>query len=123
LAEPALLLPAVALVTPDEIAHPGLKQLLQGLYALYGEGLAPTLDNLRGRLDNAPLLAAALRMQDVGRLNPDRAGWLGQILEVFRQRRALPAKQELKNQLQAAGDHAAALELLRRLQGKDKDAG
>jgi DNA primase len=116
LAEPTQVPRAVAELMPDEIAHPGLRLLLQGLYALYGDGLAPTLDNLRARLDNAPLLDHALRMQDLGRLNADRAGWLGQILEVFRQRRALPVKQELKNQLHAAGDHAAALELLRRLQ-------
>ena len=50
---------------------------------------------------------------------PDSARDLSELLlirEVFRQRRAQPAKQELKNQLHAAGDHAAALELLRRLQ-------
>ena len=66
------------------------------------------------------LRASAVDAEDMNakdwKIVTDRAAWLGQIVEVFRQRRALPVKEELKNQLHAAGDHAAALELLRRLQ-------
>ncbi len=102
-------------VRPEEIAHPGLRRLLEGLYALLAEGEPVTLDSLRGRLDNPRLEEHALKLQDIGRCNPDRAVWLRQLLNHFEERRNRPAKQELHNQLQAAGDHEAALELLRQL--------
>src|SRR5205085_972233 len=51
LAEPDLVLAAKAAVPPEEIAHPGLRALLKGLYDLLEAGERPTLDELRGRLD------------------------------------------------------------------------
>jgi DNA primase len=117
LAEPSLVRTAAAEIQPEHIVHPGLRQLLTGLYALQAEGEAPTLDLLRARIDNPRLMAAALDLQDVGRRNADRPAWLRQILVEFRRKRQIePHQQELKNQLHAASDHATALDLLRRLQ-------
>jgi DNA primase len=116
LAEPALVATAAAEVTPNEIQHPGLRQLLDGLYTLHRAGEPPGLDLLRARIANPRLAAHALRMHDIGRLNPDKAAWLERILAEFRKRRALPRKQELHNQLHGASDHTAALDLLRQLQ-------
>ncbi|MBV9126252.1 MAG: DNA primase [Planctomycetes bacterium] len=116
LAEPALVAQAAAEVDPAEVGHPGLRQLLEGLYALQTEGGTPDLDRLRARIDNPRLIAFALHEQDIGRLNLDRAAWLEQLLEVFRQRRLRPVQQELRNQLHAASDHTEAVELLRQLQ-------
>jgi DNA primase len=121
LAEPALVPVAAAAVAPEHVNHPGLRQLLQGLYALDAAGEPADLDQLRARLDNPRLAAYALRMQEVGRLHPDRPGWLRKIVAAFRQRRALPEKLELHNQLHAAADHSAAVELLRRLQTQTGD--
>ena len=115
LSEPDLVAEAAEAVRPEEIAHPGLRRLLEGLYTLLAEGEPPTLDQLRGRLDNPRLAEHALKLQEIGRCNPDRAAWLRPLLNHFEERRARPAKQELHNQLQAAGDHEAALELLRQL--------
>jgi hypothetical protein len=56
----------------------------------------------------------------MGRQHPDRAAWLRDILARFRERRALPGKQELQNQLQTASDHQTALELLRQLQNRER---
>jgi DNA primase len=123
LAEPALVPAAAAEVRSDEIEHPGLRRLLEGLFALHAEGAAPTLDLLRPRLDNVRLAEKALQLQDVGRVNPDRPAWLRQLLAYFRERRARSEKQELHNQLQAAKDHAAAVELLRRLQNRSAELG
>jgi DNA primase len=118
LADSGLVKEAVAQVSPDQIAHPGLRQLLQGLYVLYAEGAVPTLDALRARVDNPALMAYALRMQEVGHQITDRSVRFGQLMEEFcRRHRVAPARQELHNQLHAATDHAAALDLLRRLQG------
>jgi len=118
LADPALVAQSAAEVQPVEVEHPGLRQLLEGLYRLQAEGVAPSLDRLRLRIDNPPLMAKALELQEVGKANPDRQSWLRAILERFRERRALPEKQELRNQLHAANDHAAALALLRQLQNR-----
>jgi DNA primase len=118
LAEPALVPEAMADVNVGEIGHLGLRQLLAGLYALHAEGEPPTLDLLRARLDDPRLAEAALRLQDVGRANPDRGATLRQLLAEFRRRRLQPVKQELQNQLSAVSDHARAVELLRRLQAE-----
>jgi DNA primase len=126
LADPGLVPAAAAAVRPEEIEHPGLRRLLEGLYALHAEGEAPTLDLLRARLDSPHLQEKALQMQDVGRANPDRPAWLGQLLARFQERRARPVKQDLRNQLRAATasrDAAAALELLRRLQDRTSELG
>jgi DNA primase len=121
LADPALVAPARAAIPADEVNHPGLRRLLAGLYALDAAGEPPTLDQLRPRLDNAPLAEKALQLQDVGRANPDRPAWLRQLVERFRERRRRRATEELQTQLQAASDHAQALELLRQLQSRHVD--
>jgi DNA primase len=118
LAEPALVSVAMAQLHPDEIQHPDARRLLVGLYQLQSAGEPPTVDGLRVRLDDAALVEGALKLQDIGRRHPDREAWLKRLLAHFEERRARPVKQELQNQLHAASDHQAALELLRRLQTK-----
>jgi DNA primase len=123
LAEPRLVAVAAADIQPQQIAHLGLRELLQGLYDLEAAGEPPTLDSLRARLDQPRLAELALELQDVGRMNPDRESWLRQLLAEFRRRRQIePVQQEIKNQLHAAQDHATAVELLRRLQTQTIDA-
>jgi len=116
LAEPALVDQAAAAVRPDEIAHPGLRKLLDGLYGLLTAGEPPTLDLLRPRLDSVPLAAKALELQTTGRMHSDRQTWLKQILARFQERKLRPVTQELQTQLNAVRDPAAELELLRQLQ-------
>jgi DNA primase len=117
LAEPALVSVAMARLHPDEIQHPDARRLLAGLYQLQSEGEPPTVDGLRVRLE-AELVEGALKLQDIGRRHPEREAWLKRLLAHFEERRARPVKQELQNQLHAASDHQAALELLRQLQTK-----
>ncbi len=116
LTDEALVPQAMAEVPAAEVGHLGLRQLLSGLYALHAEGEPATLDLLRARLDNPRLAEAALKLQEVGRANPNPAECLRQLLEEFRRRRLQPVKQELHSQLNAISDHAQAVELLRRLQ-------
>ena len=115
LAEPDLVTAAQAAVRPEEVEHPGLRSLLEGLYALLAAGEPATLDQLRGRLDNMRLAEHALKLQDVGRRMTDRPAALRDLLQRFEERRTRSVKQELHNRLQAPGDHEAALELLRQL--------
>jgi DNA primase len=110
-------------ISADEIKHPGLKRLLQGLYALLDEGESPSFDMLRLQLDNDPLGKKALEMQEIGEANPDRPGTLQTLLAHFVERRLKPQKEKLQNQLHAAPDHQAALELLRQLQNRTAFGG
>jgi DNA primase len=116
LADPALVAHAATAIRPEEIAHPGLRGLLEGLYDLLVAGEPPTLDLLRPRLDNVHLAAKALELQEIGRANPDRPAYFRKLLAFFQERRLKRVKQELHTQLNAAPDPAAALELLRQLQ-------
>ncbi len=116
LADPELVAQAAPVIGPEEIAHPGLRGLLEGLYALRAAGEPPTLDLLRPRLDNVHLAVKALELQAIGRAMPDRAACLRQLLTFFQERRLKRVKQELHTQLNAARDTAAELELLRQLQ-------
>jgi hypothetical protein len=109
---------AVQGVAPDEIQHPGLRQVLDGLYALHAEGEEPSLDQLRVRIPNPRLAEYTQRLQEVGEHNSDRPGFLEKLLKFFAQRRAGREKQEISNQLHAASDHTEALELLRQLQSQ-----
>jgi hypothetical protein len=123
LAEPELVAAAQAVVRPEEVGHPGLRALLEGLYALLAAGEPATLDQLRGRFDNVRLAEHALKLQDVGRRMTDRAGALRDLLRTFEERRTRAAKEELQNKLQAPGDHAEALELLRQLTNRSNVVG
>jgi DNA primase len=116
LAEPELIPQAQSALTPDQVIHPGLRRMLEGMYDLHTAGKRPDLDNLRPLLDNPRLAELALRWQEIGRMNDNRPAWLARILEEFRKRRVQPVVRELHNRLQAATDHAQAVELLRRLQ-------
>jgi DNA primase len=121
LAEPVLVAETAAAVRPEELAHPGLRKLLDGLYGLLAEGEPPTLDLLRPRLDSAPLAVKALELQENGRRHSDRQTWLRQILARFQERRLRPVTQELQTRLNAANDPAAELELLRQLQNRNTE--
>src|SRR5262249_50442323 len=116
LADPELVAAARDEVKPEQVQHPGLKQLLEGLYDLLEKNEPPELDRLRTRIDNVRLTEYALRMQEMGRRNPDRAGSLRELLAEFRRKQQVPKIQDLQNRLHAAEDHQAAIELLRELQ-------
>ena len=100
---------------PEEIEHPGLRRLLEGLYALLAEGEPPTLDQLRGRLDNPRWRNRLSNCRKSAGAIPTARPGCGSSSSTFAERRLPSPKQELHNQLHAAGDHAAALELLRQL--------
>lgn len=123
LADAGLVARAAAEVQLEEIAHPGLRKLLSGLYALHAAGEVPSLDQLRATLDNPPLLAKAFELQHVGQEVPDRVASLTDLLKHFRERRERSVRQELADRLHAVDDHTHALELLRRLQNRPEESG
>ena len=121
LADGALVGAAIVEVTPNEVEHPGLRLLLEGLYRLHAEGQQPDLDHLRGRLDNERLLDRAQGFRDRGLAQSDRPAYLQTVLARFRERREQRRMQDLKNQVLAAGDHHSAVQLLRQLQQQAQD--
>ena len=116
LSRPELVGMAAAEINPEAVTHPGLRQLLEGLYALHAGGEKPEFDLLRARIDNPRLMDKARELEERGRLHSNPRTWLDDLLAEFRRRRGEPGRQELKNQLLAAIDHTEAVELLRRLQ-------
>jgi hypothetical protein len=118
LAEPALVPEALAGIPVEEVRHPGLRRLYEGLAKLHQDGREPSLDALRPELDHPRLAQKAMELQEAGRASTDRVTWLNKVLKAFRDRRASTLTQELHSQLQAASDPAAAMELLRRLQNR-----
>jgi hypothetical protein len=118
LSEPALVAEAQKHIAVEQVEHPGLRLLLEGMYRLLAEGAPPTLENLRTRIENYPLLAKAQDLQERGRGNTERRAWLARLVRHFEELRQDARKQELQQQLYTAGDHATALELLRQLQNR-----
>ncbi len=121
LADPELVAAAAHEIRAAEIAHPGLRKLLEGLYDLRAANEPPTLDLLRPRLDNVALAVKALELQAIGRVVPDRAACWRQLLAFFQDRRLKRAKRELQTRLNAATDTASELELLRQVQNQGSE--
>ncbi|MFO0866521.1 MAG: DNA primase [Gemmataceae bacterium] len=118
LADPDLVARAVDEVSLEEIVHPGLRKLADGLYALRASGQPADLDHLRGILDNERLLERALLMSDRGQELVDRQGAYERVKARFAERRNQRQSQAMKSRMLAAGDHEHALAILRELQNR-----
>jgi DNA primase len=116
LCEPRLVAEARREIDPGRVSHPGLRQLLDGLYRLFAEGVAPTLDQLRTRVDNPPLIAKAFDLRERGLGVTDRQSWWHDLLVRLRERELREKIQEIQSRLQATDDRTTTVELLRQLQ-------
>ena len=105
-------------VRPEDIEHPGLQKLLAGLYQLRDAGERPEVDELRAMLDNPPLSAKALELQEQGRVVTDRRSALRTVLERFRDRKRKLHRQHLRDQLTSDLSPEAENDLLRKLQSR-----
>lgn len=118
LADPPLVMVAKKELKAEEIQHPGLRLLLENLYSLQEAGAYPDLDGLRLLIDHPALIAKAMELQEVGRAASDRPALLRKVLEEFERRAVLANKQQLQNRLHSAISDEAALDILRKLQGR-----
>jgi len=121
LAEPALIGEASTQIFPEEIEHPGLQQLLGGLYRLFGLGQPPTVDGLREVVNHAALIEWALENQEIGRMAPDKGAWLKDVLTRFRMDRKELVKKKLMDRLRAAKTENERLDVLREIQDLDRN--
>lgn len=118
LAHPALVVRAVADDVSRLVEHPGLRQLLEALLRLHAEGRSPDLDHLHTVIDNERLLERALLLHDRGQAQPEPQSAYGKVLERFREKLETQRTQDLKTQVLATNDHAAARALLAQLRTK-----
>jgi DNA primase len=119
LAHPAVVAEARAAVGPGEVEHPGLRQLLEGLYELSAAGKQPDLDHLQERLHNERLLGAAQQLQERGFEYVDGAAELHSVLKHFLRRRKDRLKQAFTEALPAQ-DSAQAAWLQQQLKDLDE---
>jgi len=122
LADPALVPQAACEIQAEELTHPGLRKLLAGFYQLRASGEPPELDGLRAMISDHALMTWAMEHREIGRSNRDRPRYFKEVLNKFREKREAQGKGLLKNQLHAASDHDAAIDILRKFQ-KKSDSG
>jgi DNA primase len=123
LAEPGLVPQAYVEVRPEDVEHPGLQQLLAGLYRLHEEGQEAGIDGLRELIENPPLIDWAMDQQEKGLQNPDRATWLARVLKRFRDERLALRRKQLADELRKATTDQDRQRILRRIQDLDRDPG
>jgi DNA primase len=120
LAEPDLVRDAYLEIRPEEIEHPGLQQLLAGLYRLQEEEETPNLDGLRDVIENPALIGWALDNQVIGSAAADRRSWLNDVINRFRADRREVRRRQLMDRLRAAATEQERQSLLREIQELDK---
>ena len=91
------------------------------MYQLRAMNQPPELDGLRAIVSNADLITWAMDSSEIGRQIPDRGRYIKSILDAFKLKRNAPENGRLKNQLTAASDHGAAIEILRKIQKQTVD--
>jgi DNA primase len=123
LAYPALVPQAARVLQPDDLNHPGLRKLLAGLYQLRAMGEPPELDGLRAIISNPALIGWAMDHGEIGRTISEPNRYFRNVLDKFQERAEEHGKGLLKDQLNAASDHDAAIELLRQLQTRQRIPG
>jgi len=118
LAEPSLVAVAKNELKLEEIQHPGLRLLLEKLYSLQEAGTTPDIDGLRLVIDHPALIAKAMEFQEVGRAASERPVLLRKVLDEFERRTLQANKQQLQNRLTSTITDEAAMDILRKLQGR-----
>lgn len=118
LANPARLAEAAGRVAPEELENPAARRFFLDLLDQVRAGGEPGLEGLRSRL-SPERLALALGLSDMAVGHPEPGRWLEDLLAGFERKRLRENRRQLQQRLQQAsrgGDHAAALDLLRKVQ-------
>ncbi len=122
LAYPERVAEAAGRVAPEELENPAARRFLLDLLEQVRAGDEPGLEGLRSRLSPARL-ALALGLTDMAAGHAEPGRWLEDLLAGFERKRLRDSRRQLQQRLQQVsrgGDHAAALELLRKVQEQGK---
>lgn len=120
LAEPGLIGQAYVEVRPEDVEHPGLQQLLAGLYRLHDDGEPPTIDGLRDLIENPGLIDWAIDQQEVGRNSADRAAWFAGVVKRLREERTTLRRKLMLEGLRKATTDEDRQRILREIQDLDR---
>lgn len=118
LANPGRVAEAAGRVAPEELENPAARRFLLDLLEQVRAGDEPGMEGLRSRLSPGRL-ALALGLSDMASGHPEPGRWLEDLLAGFERKRLRESRRQLQQRLQQAsrgGDHATALELLRKVQ-------
>lgn len=118
LAHPGRVAEAAGRVAPEEFENPAARRLLLDLLDQLRAGEEPGIAGLRSRLSPGRL-ALALGLADMATGHSEPGRWLEDLLAGFERKRNREGRRQLQQRLQQVsrgGDHAAALELLRKVQ-------
>lgn len=118
LAYPEYLEKSRSTVLAEELAHSGLRRLLEELYAIHDRKQTPDMDILRERLHDRPdLYDAAEKRRFVGLHTSEPELNLARVLEFFGKQKRQAEEKALTTKLKGGSlDHDEAAELLRKLQ-------
>ncbi len=115
---------AASSVEPACFTHPVVKGLYEALLGLLRTGQTPGPEGLRPTLSHQ-MYAMVLRLGDMGQSNPEPREWFEGLVDGMTRRnsrvKSAIVREEL-GRLAHAGDHEAALEVLRRLQESARGA-
>lgn len=120
LAEPALVAEAYVAIRPENIEHPGLQQLLAGMYRLHEAGQVPDLDGLREIIESPALITWAIDNREAAAGTPDRGRWFREILTRLSRDLVVLRRQQLNEKLRTAKADEDRKQLLRQIQELDR---
>jgi DNA primase len=119
LADHNLVAKAQESIAIEDLTHPGLRKLLDGLYDLVKAGEIPDLDALRSRIADERLISSAMRLMDVGQQSTaNRDVWFKEILTAFQRKKDQEKRERLRSQLAGVTDPSAGIELLKKLKNE-----
>jgi len=120
LTDPSLVATAYLEIGPEEIQHPGLQQVLAGLYRLHEATETPDIDGLREVVDNPALISWAMDVQQSGPKASDRGRAFREVLDRFRESRRSARRQQLMDRLRTAETDDDRRRLLGEIQDLDR---
>lgn len=120
LAEPNLVKLAYVEIRPEDIEHPGLQQLLGGMYRLIDLDETPDIDGLREVVENEALIRWAIDNQEIGIAAADRRSWLQDVVNRFRVDRRELQRRRLMDRLRAAATEDERQVTIREIQDLDR---
>ena len=120
LTDPGLVATAYLEIRPEEIQHPGLQQILAGLYRLHEAQETPDIDALREVVENPALISWAVDVQQSGPKASDRGRAFREVLDRFREIRRTARRQQLMERLRMAETDDDRRRLLGEIQDLDR---
>jgi DNA primase len=123
LAEPRLVANAYVEIRPEDIEHPGLRQLLAAMYQLADQNETPDIDGLRELVEKPALIEWAIDNREIGLAAGDRDAMFQEVLDRYRVDKVALRRKVFMDRLRAATTDDERQRLLREIQDLDRRPG